>query len=80
VEFAGHIEKVREGAPEGVDMTDRGLDEPFPDVAEQSQEAVPDADEIEETERPVELPLEVDPADAAEQARVVDLDEEEDYR
>ncbi len=61
-------------------MTDRGLDEPFPDVAEQNQEAVPGADDIEETELILELPLEVDPADAAEQARVVELDEEEDYR
>jgi hypothetical protein len=61
-------------------MTDRGLDEPFPDVAEQNQEAVPDADDIVETELIVELPLEVDLADAAEQARVVDLDDEEDYR
>jgi hypothetical protein len=65
-------------------MTERGLDEPFPDVVEQSQAAVSDdpdeTDELDDTERAEPLPLEVDPADAAEQARVVNLDEEEDYR
>ncbi len=60
-------------------MTDSGLDEPVPDVVEQSQEAVPDADESDQTERPDQLPLEADEADAAEQARVVELGEE-DYR
>ncbi len=60
-------------------MTDRGLDEPFPDVAEQHQEAVPGADDTEETELPEKLPLEADAADAAEQAREVQLGED-DYR
>lgn len=60
-------------------MTDRGLDEPVPDVVEQSQEAVPGADEPDQTELPEELPLEADAADAAEQAREVALGEE-DYR
>jgi hypothetical protein len=60
-------------------MTDAGLDEPFPDVAEQSQDAVPDAGEPDEIELPIEVPLEADAADAADQAREVELGEEE-YR
>jgi hypothetical protein len=60
-------------------MTDAGLDEPIPDVVEQSQSAVPDADESDETELPTELPFEADVADATEQAREVSLGEEE-YR
>lgn len=60
-------------------MTDPGLDEPVPDVVEQSQEAVPGPDESAESEQPEQIPLEADPADAAEQAREVELDEE-DYR
>lgn len=60
-------------------MTDRGLDEPVPDVVEQLQEAVPDGDESEEIELPPAVPLEADPADAAEQARTVQLGED-DYR
>jgi hypothetical protein len=63
-------------------MTDRGLDEPVPDVVEQSQEAVPGTDEADELELKVELkevPLEADPADVAEQARAVELGED-DYR
>jgi hypothetical protein len=64
---------------EGVAMTDRGLDEPEPDVAEQRQEAIPGPDDSDQTELPDRVPLEADPADAAEQARVVELGEE-DYR
>ena len=60
-------------------MTDRGLDEPVPDVAEQSQEVVPAADEDDEAELLQVIPLEADPADAAEQAREVELGED-DYR
>jgi len=60
-------------------MTGSGLDEPVPDVVEQHQEAVPDADEPEGNELPRELPLEADAADAAEQAREVSLGDE-DYR
>ncbi|HEX7994701.1 MAG TPA: hypothetical protein VF506_12320 [Streptosporangiaceae bacterium] len=63
-------------------MTDRGLDEPVPDVVEQSQEVVPaadDADEADEAELLQVIPLEADPADAAEQAREVELGED-DYR
>jgi hypothetical protein len=60
-------------------MTDAGLDEPVPDVVEQGQEAVPGADQLDEVELPAELPLEANEADAAEQAREVELGEE-DYR
>jgi len=63
-------------------MTDRGLDDPIPDVVEQSQEAVPHADEddeLEDVELMEETPLEADPADAAEQAREIELGED-DYR
>lgn len=60
-------------------MTGRDLDEPVADVVEQRTEAVPDADEPTETDLPEELPLEADAADAAEQAREVELGEEE-YR
>lgn len=60
-------------------MTDRGLDEPVPDVVEQSQEAVPGADEEDQPELPEEMPLEANEADAAEQAREIGLDED-DYR
>ncbi|GEM_PF-1157444 len=60
-------------------MTDAGLDEPVPDVVEQGQEAVPGANEDDDTELPEELPLEADEADAAEQAREFELGEE-DYR
>ena len=60
-------------------MTGRGLDEPEPDVAEQHQEAVPGTDEEDEAELPERVPLEADPADAAEQAREVELGED-DYR
>jgi hypothetical protein len=60
-------------------MTDRGLDEPIPDVVEQQQEAVPGADEADRAELPDQVPLEADEADAAEQAREVQTGEE-DYR
>ena len=60
-------------------MTDRGLDEPVPDVVEQSQEVVPAADEADEAGLLQVIPLEADLADAAEQAREVELGED-DYR
>jgi hypothetical protein len=59
-------------------MTDRGLDEPVPDVVEQSQDAVPGTEE-DEAKLLEKVPLEADPADAAEQARAVELGED-DYR
>jgi hypothetical protein len=73
----------QDSAREEVGMTDRGLDDPVPDVVEQSQEAVPHADEDDEAGDDVEfmeeVPLEADPADAAEQAREIESGED-DYR
>ena len=60
-------------------MADRGLDEPVPDAVEQLQEAVPDGEDTDEIELPIQVPLEADPADAVEQARTVQLGED-DYR
>jgi hypothetical protein len=60
-------------------MTDRDIDEPVPDVMEQLREAVPADGESEEIELPLQIPLEADPADVAEQARTVQLGED-DYR
>ena len=63
-------------------MTDRGLDDPVPDVVEQSQEAVPHAEEddaADDAEFMEEVPFEADAADAAEQAREIELGED-DYR
>ena len=59
-------------------MTDSN-DKPLADVVEQNQQVNADAENSDEPELPGQLPLEVDPADAAEQAREVSLDEE-DYR
>jgi hypothetical protein len=92
-----HVDKVawlvstgppqhRAQSPQGIQrrlgMTDRHLDEPVPDVVEQSQEVEPRADDTDEADD-VDLlkvvPLEADPADAAEQAREVELGED-DYR
>jgi hypothetical protein len=61
-------------------MNDRGLDDPIPDVVEQSQEAVPhEDDEVDDVELMEDVPLEADAADAAEQAREIELGED-DYR
>ncbi|MFC4532453.1 hypothetical protein [Sphaerisporangium dianthi] len=61
--------------------------EPLDDVADELQTEVPEADAIEQRltirderrEWPLEIPYDVDPADAADQERVVDLDDD-DYR
>jgi len=60
-------------------MTDSGYEEPIADVVEQNQPVTPGPDEPDEPRMPDRLPLEVDVADAAEQAREVELDED-DYR
>lgn len=59
-------------------MSDDSLEKPDADAAEQETEAVPDAGD-QDLEQPG-VPLEADPADAAEQAREVPGDEDEDYR
>ena len=60
-------------------MTDNGNEVPLADVVEQNQPVVPRAEDSDEPRAPSKLPLEVDAADAAEQAREVELDED-DYR
>jgi hypothetical protein len=62
-------------------MSERDLGRPAPDVAEQQREAI---DEPEDLPAPLpstgaDLPLDVDEADAMEQYREVELDED-DYR
>ncbi len=61
-------------------MSDKGLEAPDADVAEQNLDAVPEDEDTDEPARPEELPLEANEADAAEQAREVHLDEDDDYR
>jgi hypothetical protein len=59
-------------------MSDRGLEEPVADSVEQGQDSVPDSAELEDSE-PTDLPFEANEADVAEQARGVELGED-DYR
>jgi hypothetical protein len=58
-------------------MTDMSIEEPEDDAAEQRRDVVDDADAA--TGSPRETPPDVNEADAAEQSRAVELDEEE-YR
>ena len=60
-------------------MSDMGLERPAADSVEQSQDVFPDESGSEQYQRPREVPLEADEADAAEQERALDLDED-DYR
>jgi hypothetical protein len=60
-------------------MSDMGLERPVDDAVEQEQDAIPNGEELDESNLPREVPLEVDEADAAEQERDLGLDEE-DYR
>ena len=60
-------------------MTHSDYEEPIADVVEQNQPAAPVADESDDSGMPDKIPLEVNAADAAEQAREVELDED-DYR
>jgi len=60
-------------------LTEHSLDESVADQIEQHQEAVPDAEESAESELPLQVPLEADEADTAEQAREVSTGEDE-YR
>jgi hypothetical protein len=63
-------------------MSDMDLEAPDADAAEQNLDAVPEKPDVDEDEleEPEELPLEAAEADAAEQARVVNVDDDEDYR
>lgn len=63
-------------------MSDMDLEAPEADAAEQNLDAVPDEPDVDEdeAEEPEELPLEATEADAADQARVVVVDDADDYR
>jgi len=56
-----------------------GLERPVADSVEQGQDAISGTNEQDTSPSPEELPLEADEADAAEQARELDLDDD-DYR
>ena len=60
-------------------MTERGLERPVDDSVEQDQDVIPDEEELDEGNLSYEVPLEADEADAAEQERELNLDED-DYR
>ena len=60
-------------------MSDMGLERPVADSVEQRQDVIPDESWSEEYNRPREVPLEADEADAAEQERALGHDED-DYR
>jgi hypothetical protein len=60
-------------------MSDMGPEQPVDDSVEQDQDAIPNAAELEESDLARVVPLEVDEADAAEQERVLSLDDD-DYR
>lgn len=60
-------------------MTDRRLEEPEDDVAEQGRTVVADTENENTTTPARELPMDVNEADADEQSRVVEVDEDE-YR
>ncbi len=59
-------------------MTEKGIEAPVDDAIEQEQSLRPE-DDSEREDWPTEVPLDADEADAAEQGRTVDLDED-DYR
>jgi hypothetical protein len=60
-------------------MSDMGLERPVADSVEQSQDVIADDSGSAEYNGPREVPLEADEADAAEQQRALDHDED-DYR
>ena len=60
-------------------MSDMDLERPVPDSVEQDQDAIPDAEQRDHVGARREVPLEADPADAAEQERELGGDDD-DYR
>jgi hypothetical protein len=60
-------------------VSDKGLEAPDADLAEQEIEAIPEDADADQPGLPEEVPLEANEADAAEQARPVSLDDD-DYR
>jgi hypothetical protein len=60
-------------------LSNEELEAPDADAAEQSQDAIPAAGDDDELDELTELPLEANQADSAEQARELNLDDDE-YR
>ena len=60
-------------------LTNDELEAPDADAAEQGQDAIPSADDADELDALTDLPLEANQADSAEQARELNLDDDE-YR
>jgi hypothetical protein len=60
-------------------LSDDELEAPDADAAEQGQDAIPAADDADELEALTEVPLEANQADSAEQARELNVDDDE-YR
>jgi len=60
-------------------MSDMGLERPVADSEEQDRDVLSEDADPDENDLPHELPLEADAADAAEQERGLDNDED-DYR
>jgi hypothetical protein len=60
-------------------MSDMDLERPVPDSVEQEQDVIPDAEQRDRPGQHREVPLEADPADAAEQDRELGGDDD-DYR
>jgi hypothetical protein len=58
-------------------MSESDIEAPTADALEQAQSAAGDAEEPIDNVEPGEVPLEVNEADAAEQLRTVDLDEDD---
>lgn len=62
-------------------MSEESLEAPEADAVEQETDAVPTSEDSDEALEELEdVPLEANPADAAEQAREVGPDDTEDYR
>ncbi len=59
-------------------MTEKGIEAPVADAIEQEQ-SLRGEEDSEREDWPAEVPLDADEADAADQGRTVDLDED-DYR
>jgi len=60
-------------------MSDMDLESPDVDAAEQNAPATPEDSEPDEPTAALEPPLEADPADADEQTRILEVDDDE-YR
>lgn len=60
-------------------LSDDELEAPDADAAEQGQEAIPAPEDDDELDALIEVPLEANQADTAEQARELNLDDDE-YR